>query len=126
VPPRILVVDDDEPVRETICSILATCSYEITEATDGKIAVQKYREHPFDLVITDLVMPGMEGIELIRELRSLDQNVKVIAISGGFLADSETYLKTARLLGAQYTLAKPFTMDELLSVVSVALAQHER
>jgi len=120
---RILVVDDDSLVRETICSILATCSYDITEATDGKSAIRRYREQPFDLVITDLVMPGMEGIELIKELRAIDQNVRVVAISGGLLAASDTYLKTAKLLGAQYTLPKPFTMDELMRVVSVALGE---
>lgn len=118
---RILVVDDDTAVREMICSILATCSYDISEAADGKIAVRKYREQPFDLVITDLVMPDMEGIELIAQLRRIDQNVKVIAISGGFLAASDTYLKTAKLMGAQHTLPKPFEIDELLSVVLAAL-----
>ena len=117
---RILVVDDDAPVRTMICSIL-TADYHITEATGGKMAIRMYREQPFDLVITDLVMPDMEGIELIAELRRIDQNVKVVAISGGFLADSGTYLKTAKLMGAKYTLPKPFGIDELLSVVSAAL-----
>ena len=120
---RILVVDDDAQVRELICAILATCEYDIAEATNGKSAVRMYREQPFDMVITDLVMPDMEGIELIGELRKIDQNVKVIAISGGFLAASDTYLKTAKLMGAQHTLPKPFDTDELLSVVAAVLEQ---
>jgi len=120
---RILVVDDDQPVRELICAILGSCGYEISEANNGQIATRMYREQPFDLVITDLVMPDMEGIELIKELRAIDHNVKVIAISGGFLTASDTYLKAAKLMGAQRTLPKPFEMDELLSVVSSVLEQ---
>ena len=120
---RILVVDDDQPVREMICSILGTCGYELAEAPNGKIATRMYREQPFDVVITDLVMPDMDGIELIKELRAIDQNVKVIAISGGFLTASDTYLKAAKLMGAQHTLPKPFEMDELLSVVASVLEQ---
>ena len=118
---RILVVDDDPPVREMICSVLATCSYDISEAADGRIAIRMYREQPFDLVITDLVMPNMEGIELIGELRKIDQNVQVIAISAGFQSASDTYLKMAKLMGAKYTLPKPFGVDELLNVVAAAL-----
>jgi two-component system, chemotaxis family, chemotaxis protein CheY len=120
---RILVVDDDQPVREMICSILDTCGYKIAEAANGNIAISMYREQPFDVVITDLVMPDMEGIELIKELRAIDRNVKVIAISGGFLTASDTYLKAAKLMGAQRTLPKPFEMDELLSVVSSVLEE---
>jgi DNA-binding response OmpR family regulator len=117
------VVDDDEQVREMICSILTSCGYDIAEATGGKVATRMYREQPFDVVITDLVMPDMEGIELIKELRGIDQNVKIIAMSGGFVGASQTYLKVAKLMGALHTLAKPFDMDELLNVVSAALAQ---
>jgi DNA-binding response OmpR family regulator len=68
-------------------------------------------------------MPDMEGIELIQALRAINQNVKIIAMSGGFSGASQTYLKTANLMGAQYTLPKPFSMDELLNVVSDALRQ---
>ena len=120
---RILVVDDDAQVRELICAILAAYGYDIAEASNGKTAVRMYHEQPFDLVITDLVMPDMEGIELIGELRKIDQNVKVIAISGGFLTASDTYLKTAKLMGAKHTLPKPFDTDELLSVVADVLEQ---
>ena len=121
--PRILVVDDDDLVREMISSILTSYGYDLAEATDGKIAIRMYNEQPFDLVITDLIMPDMDGIELITGLQGVDQNVKIIAISGGMVGASQTYLKTANLMGAQYTLPKPFKMEELLNVVSTALAQ---
>lgn len=119
---RILVVDDDEQIRELIHSILTTFGHDISEASNGKLATQMYREQPFDVVITDLVMPDMEGIELIKELRSIDQNVKIIAMSGGLLGASATYLKTAQLMGAQQALPKPFALDELLMVVNTALS----
>ena len=116
------MVDDDEQVRKLVHSILTDSGHDVTIATNGKIATRMYREQPFDLVITDLVMPDMEGIELIQKLRVIDQDVKIIAISGGF-AGASTYLKTAKLMGAQYTLPKPFNLDELLNVVSTALGQ---
>lgn len=120
---RILVVDDDEQVRELVQSLLTECGYDITIATDGQAAIRQYREVPFDLVITDLVMPDMEGIELIRELRGLDPLVKIIAMSGGLRGATETYLKTAKLMGAQHVLAKPFAVDDLFTIVSAALEQ---
>ena len=121
--PRILVVDDDEQIRELIDSMLTAYGYETTLANNGQLATQAYREQPFDLVITDLVMPDMEGIELIQKLRAINQDVTIIAISGGFSGISDTYLKTAKFLGAKYTLPKPFKLDELLNVVSTALEQ---
>ena len=121
--PKILVVDDDEQIRELVDSMLTAYGYEITLANNGQLATRVYREQPFDLVITDLVMPDMEGIELIQKLRAINQNVTIIAMSGGASGASETYLKTAGFLGARYTLPKPFKLDELLKVVSTALEQ---
>jgi DNA-binding NtrC family response regulator len=115
------VVDDDEQVRALINSVLTGYGHDVSEASNGLIATRMYREQAFDVVITDLLMPDMEGIELIKELRSIDQNVKIIAMSGGLLGASATYLKTAQLMGAQQALPKPFNLDQLLTVVNTAL-----
>ncbi len=87
------------------------------EAADGQEGVKVYREPPTDLVITDLVMPEKDGIETVIELRHDFPEVKIIAISGGSKYDGAANLRSARLLGARRTIAKPFEIQELLETV---------
>ena len=94
----------------------------MTTANDGFEAVRVVDAEPFDLVVTDLIMPEMEGIQTIQQLRRLAPAMKIIAMSGGGVGNPGDYLELARELGASYTLAKPFTPELLLDVVSKALA----
>jgi len=80
---RILLIDDDAPVRRTLRKMLERQGYEVEEAPDGKAGLTLYQENPADLIITDLIMPEMEGIETIMELRRRFPDVKIIAMSGG-------------------------------------------
>lgn len=118
---RILLVDDDDQVRAMLKEVLGSSGYEVWEANDGTGVCKLYEQHRFDLVITDLVMPGIEGIELIIGLRQIDENVKIVAMSGAGPNSAETYLNIANKLGAQHILSKPFTMQEFLTTVSSAL-----
>ncbi|MCP4570850.1 MAG: response regulator [bacterium] len=115
--PRILVVDDDPQVRSLLGKILEREDYDVTTAADGQEAVTAYQSEPFDLVITDLVMPEKEGIETFNELRSFDPEVKVVAISGGGRIGAQDYLSWARACGVAHTFAKPIDREELLAVV---------
>ena len=114
---RILLVDDDDFVRRPVQMNLQRAGHEVDEASNGKDAVVAYRERPYDVVITDLIMPEQEGLETIMQLRRHDAQVRVIAISGGGRVNATNYLALARSLGAQRTLAKPFTTDELLEAI---------
>jgi len=113
---RILVVDDDEALRTIVGLMLASDGHAVCTAADGTAAIALYRQQPTDIVITDIVMPGMEGLETIQELRRLDPNVRVIAMSGW----NPLYLKLAQRLGALAVLHKPFTQEELRRCVGTA------
>jgi DNA-binding NtrC family response regulator len=118
--PRILVIDDDTTVRTTVRVLLERAGYEIIEAGDGKEAGRML--DGVDLVITDLLMPEVDGVDLIALIRREGHKVPVIAMSGGGKVDSKSYLEVARALGAFATIAKPFDLDHLLETVRDALA----
>ena len=113
----ILVIDDDETIRELLRAILEREGYRVLEAPDGGEGLKQFTETPTDLVITDLIMPGKEGIETIRELRQKFPGVKIIAVSGGGRIGPSSYLKMAKGVGALRTLSKPFDKTVLLEVV---------
>jgi len=115
---RILVIDDEKPIRALLRQMLERTGYEVTEASDGKKAMTILREEPADLVITDILMPDQEGLQTIRELRRDHPEIKIIAISGGGAVGPETYLQMARRFGADRTLTKPFGLDKLLEIIS--------
>lgn len=114
---QIIFTDDNEPFRLSFSRILERSGYEVIQAEDGGVALKKFRESAPDLVICDLIMPEVEGMETIQEMLRLNPKVKVIAISGGGRVNALDYLKVARMMGAVETLAKPFSSAELLAVV---------
>jgi DNA-binding response OmpR family regulator len=118
---RILLIDDDDLVRRALSQTMAREGHTVIEATNGKEGLELFRSARADLVITDIVMPGKEGTEVLIELRKKNPPVKVIAISGGGRQSPADYLKVARHLGAAKVLAKPFSGDELLSAISELL-----
>ncbi|HVG61810.1 MAG TPA: sigma-54 dependent transcriptional regulator [Hyalangium sp.] len=117
--PRVLVVDDDAGVRYTLKETLASLSgVEVDEAADGEIALERLAAHACDLVITDLRMPRMDGLELVRRLQGLPHPPRVIVITAH---GSERYAVEAMKAGAYDYFRKPFDVDELLAVVGRAL-----
>lgn len=122
--PRILIIDDDDPYRATVRKMLEKAGYDdIEEAANGKIGMKIFRRQPFDLVITDMIMPDQEGIETIRELIRTDPRIKIIAISGGGRMAPQGYLEMAGNLGAHRTLAKPFQKADLIEMVQALLIE---
>jgi CheY-like chemotaxis protein len=113
----ILVIDDDETIRELLRAILEREGYRVLDAPDGDKGLKQFTETPTDLVITDLIMPGKEGIETIRDLRRKFPDVKIIAVSGGGRIGPDSYLKMAKGVGALRTLSKPFDRTVLLKAV---------
>ncbi|MCA9296889.1 MAG: response regulator, partial [Phycisphaerales bacterium] len=78
---RILIVDDKEMMRDSVATTLSRRSYTVTTATNGPAAVEKLRQRPYDVIITDLQMPGMTGIELLDAVREIDEQLPVIVMT---------------------------------------------
>ena len=116
---RIIVVDDDPAIRTIIAETLRGKGHDVMTADEGRIGLALARNAPVDLLITDLVMPGMEGMETIRRFHKEFPGVPIIAISGK--GDLGNVLDTAIRLGAVKTLAKPFLIPELLALVEAVL-----
>jgi CheY-like chemotaxis protein len=119
--PRILLIDDDRPVRSFMRRALERAGHEIIEADDGQRGLDVLAGSFVDLVITDLIMPKMEGIEFMLHLRRLQPALPVIAVSGGGRASPKSYLDIAQACGAAKVLAKPFSVEELLAAVDAVL-----
>ncbi len=117
-PARILVADDDGGVRSFLRKVLEQGGYEVTEAVDGKPALNQVRAGRVDLVITDLIMPDQEGIETIRSLRREIPGIGIIAVSGAL---DPIYLPLAEKLGADAVMNKPVGVESLLAKVAEVL-----
>jgi DNA-binding response OmpR family regulator len=116
---RILVIDDDAQVRRLVARACSSWNHEVSEAEDGLAATFLMDEEAYDLVITDIHMPEMDGIELVTSLRDRSTAVKILAISGGWSGRAkEEVLLDADLLGADQVLPKPFTLQELWEAVA--------
>jgi CheY-like chemotaxis protein len=118
----ILVVDDDDLVRETVRQMLESAGHQVIEARNGHEALSAANKNSVALVVTDIIMPDMEGIATIRELRAQNPELKIIAMSGGDRRARVDYLDLAKKLGAHHTLPKPFRRDDMLSAVRSALS----
>ena len=116
----ILVIDDQKPIRSLFRASLEGDGHEVLEASNGLLGLERYRERAADLIITDMLMPEMNGLEMMLELNRSFPNDKVIAISGSL--ESTGPLNAATLLGARQTFQKPLDMEELLSAVRYILA----
>ena len=114
---RILVIDDDSLIRETLRRMLEGAGHEVAEAEDGAAGLKAVSAQRPDLVVTDIYMPGKEGIETIRELRQIVPGLKIIAMSGSSWSSGHDALSSAKLLGADRTLPKPFRREQLLASV---------
>jgi len=121
---RILIIEDDDKFRAMVRKMLEKAGYnDIEEAANGSIGIKLIRQHPFDLVITDIIMPEKEGLEMITELSRDYIGVKIIAMSGGGINDPQGYLEIAKCLGASRTLAKPFKHSDLIDAVQELLSE---
>ena len=113
----ILLVDDDELFGAMLEKTLIHFGYKVVRAHNGQEALDLYDARTVSLVLTDLIMPDKEGLELITELRRTNPAVKVIAMSGGGRNNPEVFLRAAQHLGALKILAKPFPQEALAKAV---------
>jgi len=114
---RILIIDDNVPTRDILRQALERVGHEVVEASDGRVGIEHQRTRPAEVIITDILMPGQEGFETIRELRRDFPTTGLIAMSGGGQIGCATLLAIAERLGAQCVLQKPFSLRDMLDAV---------
>lgn len=120
---KILVIEDDCKVRKLLQRLLSRAGYQVSEAGDGQEGIHSFRNNPTDLIITDLIMPGKEGLETIIDLRREFPKLRIIAISGGGIDGQDSYLNAAKLCGADMTFRKPFDTKKFLDAIGGLLAK---
>jgi DNA-binding response OmpR family regulator len=114
------VADDEEPIRDLLARALALAEYEVEAAPDGRAALDRLRVAPFDLLITDLKMPGLGGLDLVREARRLAPDLPIVIITG---FSTEAAAIEALNLGVAGYLTKPFRVQKILATVAKALPE---
>ena len=112
----ILVVDDEHDIRQDLSDILRDFGYHVREATNGKTGLQVYNEYSPNLIITDIYMPEVDGLELIKTVRAKNLEIPIFAISSGW-----EYLEVANLFGASKTFYKPVQRNLLLNSIHTIL-----
>jgi DNA-binding NtrC family response regulator len=114
---KILIIDDDSDFRRMLNRMLKQADYEVVEASNGEEGLKFYQKDQIDLVITDIFMPKKEGIQTLIELKGINPDIKIIAVSGGGSDIKLDYLMQMKDLGAHITLEKPFGSEELFSAI---------
>lgn len=114
---RIMLIEDDAGMRSAIRRVLEREGHTVVEESDGKSALRHYAGDPTDLVISDVIMPQMSGLEFLARIREVFPDSKAIIISGGGPLQGGTVLYNAATLGADRVLEKPFEVDDLLAAV---------
>jgi DNA-binding response OmpR family regulator len=119
---RILIIDDNPDVLTAVHRVLTAAGHVVADAPLSSEGIRLHHENPFDLILTDIVMPEKEGISTIIDLRKEYPRLRIIAMSGGGDFEPYGYLDIARRVGADRTLPKPFSRSELLEAVNAVLA----
>jgi CheY-like chemotaxis protein len=122
----ILIIDDDTAVSRTLSLILSRAGYEVSTAASGRKGLELLTTGAFDLVLTDIIMPELDGIEAIRKIRTDHSGLRVIAMSGGGQIDKADFLHMAEALGADRVIEKPVRSEKLLELVDAVMANPPR
>lgn len=116
---KILIVDDNPDFLNMLRDFLTKNNFTVETCDSGEKALIKFNEFLPDIVLTDIVMPGFDGIELMMKLRGINPAVRVIVMSGGNRGHADTYLHMADKLGANLVINKPFVLSELLEQINI-------
>ena len=115
---NILIIDDDTFLRETMCELLKQRKHIVSTAANGSEGLDILKMNSFDLVITDILMPEKDGIEIINEIKMFYPKTKILAMSAGGRISSVDYLNIAKHFGAEGILAKPFSANALFEKIT--------
>ena len=118
---HVLVVDDDADIREVVRRVITKLGHKVWDVADGNEALRLLETSPVDLIISDIYMAEMDGMELLVRIQQLELDVPVVVISGGGYKPRDEVLKMAAACGAVATLDKPFTVEQLRDTVEPLL-----
>lgn len=121
-----MIVEDQKETREMLSQALTRNKFQVIEASNGREALVKFKPTMVNLVITDILMPEEDGLQVIIKLKELNPKLKIIAISGGGKIGPANYLNIAKTLGADEILFKPFSVKELLKKVQELLPENKQ
>ncbi|MGI6478657.1 MAG: response regulator [Salinivirgaceae bacterium] len=122
---RLLIIDDDVIMREIIKDLLVDYPIYVDDAPNGVEGIKKIRENDYDVVLVDIIMPEKGGLELIVEIKAEQQNLKIIATTGGGAYTVDEYLEKAKELGADAVIAKPFSEIKLVEIINDLTGKNE-
>lgn len=121
---KVLVVEDSAAVRLAVTEVIEQAGHAVSSAENGRVAIELLRGESFDLIVTDVLMPEADGLEVIKEARARHPNTRVLAMSGGAPNLPAGYaLKMAEMFAADAVLFKPFLNEELKKAVARLLAE---
>jgi len=123
--PRILVVDSNDLMLNFVSDVCNRKGYIVHRASSGKLAINIFMLHPIDVLITEILMPEMDGLELIAQVVRLSPSVKIIAYTAGVYFDAQTYLNFAKPIGASICLPRPISSEDLINSVNELLSTEE-
>jgi YesN/AraC family two-component response regulator len=115
---EILIIDDEQMILDMLDQILSSAGYRVHAALGGHKALELYDQHPVDLVLTDIKMPGVDGYHLLKEIKSRNANVRIVLMSG---YSNDFSIREAIELGADEFIVKPFRRNEILQVLQAAM-----
>jgi DNA-binding response OmpR family regulator len=118
----VLVVDDEADLRDIVSRVLIDAGHRVTCAANGQEASRALSQQDFDVILTDVIMPEKDGMQVIVEARRTRPTMRIVAMSGGGHVGREQYLKMAKSLGAHAVLEKPFNGDELVAAITAVMA----
>lgn len=121
----VLIIEDEAELRALLKRKLTSAGHTVVEARNGKEGMAAHDETHPDVVITDIVMPEMDGLELIMALRAAKVTVPIIAMSGGGMVAAAKYLRPAKKLGAQRVFTKPIDFDEIIAAVNALAGKND-
>jgi len=116
-PQRVLVVDDDPEILSTLLSLLRTTGFDTEGASTGRTALTMLQEHRFDFLLLDVVLPDIDGLEVLRRIRGSSRKPEILVMSSGGTLDGMDYLRMAQDLGADHVLEKPFPPKTLMKLL---------
>lgn len=122
----ILIIDDDAALNRTLSLMLSRAGYDVSTAAGGRKGLERLAAGGIDLVLTDIIMPELDGIEAIRRIRDEHPELRVIAMSGGGQIDKADFLHMAEALGADGVMEKPVRQEQLLKLVGTVMAAPPR
>ncbi len=120
---KVLLIEDDKNMQDLVSHYIRSAGHSVVTASDGEVGLSTFQADTFDIVITDILLPKRDGIQLIEQMLAERPKLKIIAVSAGGMVEPEAYLDTARNLRANATITNPFDKETLIGTLNAVLRE---